>query len=366
MKAIKLLRSPSSVNVARLGFLLLCLLTGMALHYGFGENEEREAVFPMWMALSSGLIIASMMIWLETLIRDISLREFSTGTFGLAVGVFCGWLLTLLHVEQVVFKLMEIKFGADSPIINDQTEALITLAFHVLFIGGMGFMASTLALRSGKEDFAFVVPYVRFRQDGTSGAPLILDREVVLDGRVESVMKSGFIVGRIVVPRMVLDDLQSMVDSQDSTDRQRAQRALDTLARMKSEGGFRVNVHEHPANTSSDEPKNQLVRIAQMLAGRILTTSDEVAKIAEVQGVDVLNLHELAEALKPKVVVGQKVRLALVRAGRDDHQAVGYLADGTMIVVNQAASRMGSTQDVVVISKLETTSGEMVFAELVE
>jgi len=227
-------------------------------------------------------------------------------------------------------------------------------------------MASTLALRSGKEDFAFVVPYVRFRQDGTSGAPLILDREVVLDGRVESVMKSGFIVGRIVVPRMVLDDLQSMVDSQDSTDRQRAQRALDTLARMKSEGGFRVNVHEHPANTSSDEPKNQLVRIAQMLAGRILTTSDEVAKIAEVQGVDVLNLHELAEALKPKVVVGQKVRLALVRAGRDDHQAVGYLADGTMIVVNQAASRMGSTQDVVVISKLETTSGEMVFAELVE
>lgn len=366
MKSLKLLRSPSSVNVARLGFLLLCLMTGMALHYGFGENEANQPFLPMWFAILSSLSLAGTLIWLETLVRDVSLREFSTGTFGLAVGVFCGWLLTQMRIEEVVFKLVEIKFGVDSPMVNDQTQTLIKLAFRVLFIGGMGFVASTLALRSGKEDFAFVVPYVRFRQDGTSGAPLILDREVVLDGRVESVMKSGFLAGRIVVPRMVLEDLQVMVDSQEVADKQRAQRALDALARMKSEGKFRVTVHEHPANTSTDDPKSQLVRIAQILAGRILTTSDEVARIAEVQGVDVLNLHELAEALKPKVVVGQKVRLALVRSGRDDHQAVGYLADGTMIVVNQAASRMGSTQDVVVISKLETTSGEMVFAELVK
>ena len=225
-------------------------------------------------------------------------------------------------------------------------------------------MASTLALRSGKEDFAFVVPYVRFRQDGTSGAPIIVDREAVLDGRIESVMTSGFLAGRIVVPRMVLDDLQAMVDSPEAHDKQRAQRALDALARMKANGKYRLTVHEHPANTSADDPKSQLVRISQMLAGRILTVSDETAKIAEVQGVDVLNLHELVEALKPKVVVGQQVRLALVRGGRDEHQAVGYLADGTMIVVNNAASRMNSTQDVVVISKLETTSGEMVFAEL--
>lgn len=364
MKKILLMRSPSSVNVARLGFLLLCLLTGMALHYGFGDNSEGQAFLPMWFAVLCAVAISGCLIWIETLVRDVSLREFSTGTFGLAVGVFCGWLLTQLKVEELVFQLMEIKFGQDSNMVTDQTQVLISLAFRVLFIGGMGFIASTLALRSGKEDFAFVVPYVRFRQDGTSGAPLILDREVVLDGRVESVMNSGFIAGRLVVPRMVLDDLQAMVDSQDLAERQRAQRALDALARMKAEGKYRLNIHEHPANTSIDEPKNQLVRIAQMLAGRILTTSDEVAKIAEVQGVDVLNLHELAEALKPRVVVGQKVRLALVRAGRDEHQAVGYLADGTMIVVNQAASRMGSTEDVVVISKLETTSGEMVFAEL--
>ena len=360
-----LLRSPSSVNVARLGFLLLCLLTAFALHYGFGQTQSGGDFLPMWFAVLSAVAVAGSLVWLETLVRDVSLREFSTGTFGLAVGVFCGWLLTQLRIEEVVFKLIEIKFGTDSPMVNDQTEALITLAFRVLFIGGMGFVASTLALRSGKEDFAFVVPYVRFRQDGTSGAPLILDREVVLDGRVESVMKSGFLAGRIVVPRMVLEDLQQMVDSQEPADKQRAQRALDALARIKAEGQFRVTIHEHPANPSHDDPKSQLIRIAQMLAGRILTTSDETARLAEVQGIDVLNLHELAEALKPKVVVGQKVRLALVRAGRDDHQAVGYLADGTMIVVNQAASRMNSTQDVVVISKLETTSGEMVFAELV-
>jgi uncharacterized protein YacL len=364
MKKFLLKRSPSSVNVTRLGFLLLCLMTAMALHYGLGDDGQGNDYLPLEISVLAAVVIAGTLVLLENLIRDISLREFSTGTFGLAVGVFCGWLLTQLHMEEILFKMMEIEYGQNSELVTDQKQELITLGFRVFFIGGMGFIASTLALRSGKEDFAFVVPYVRFRQDGTSGAPLILDREVVLDGRVESVMNSGFIAGRIVVPRMVLDDLQNMVDSPESADKQRAQRALDALARMKQGGKYRLTVHEHPSNTSADDPKGQLVRIAQMLAGRILTTNDEVAKIAEVQGVDVLNLHELAEALKPKVVVGQKVRLALVRTGRDDHQAVGYLADGTMIVVNHAASRMGTTQDVVVISKLETTSGEMVFAEL--
>ncbi|GHC55547.1 hypothetical protein [Roseibacillus persicicus] len=364
MKPIKILRSPSSVNVARLGFLLLCLLTGVALHYGFGADSDARDLLPISSAIGGALVIAFLLIWVETLIRDVSLREFSTGTFGLAVGVFCGWLLTQLKVEEVLFKLIEVNAGADSPYMDSSVLDLITLAFRVVFIGGMGFIASTLALRSGKEDFAFVVPYVRFRQDGTSGAPIVVDREAVLDGRIESVMNSGFLAGRVVVPRMVLDDLQNMVDSPEAHDKQRAQRALDALARMKSDGKYRLTVHEHPANTSTDDPMSQLVRIAQMLAGRVLTVSDEIARIAEVQGVDVLNLHELVEALKPRVVVGQQVRLALVRSGRDEHQAVGYLADGTMIVVNNAASRLGSTQDVVVISKLETTSGEMVFAEL--
>ena len=363
MKSFKFLRSPSSVNVARLGFLLLCLLTGVALHYGFGSHEGQDAL-PMSTALACALLVAGCLIWSESLIRDVSLREFSTGTFGLAVGVFCGWLLTQLKVEEVLFQLIEVNADSDSPFRTQSAHDLIGLAFKVLFIGGMGFIASTLALRSGKEDFAFVVPYVRFRQDGTSGAPIVVDREAVLDGRIESVMSSGFLAGRIVVPRMVLDDLQVMMDSPEANDKQRAQRALDAMARMKANSDYRLTVHEHPSNTSSDDPKSQLVRISQMLAGRILTVNDETAKIAEVQGVDVLNLHELVEALKPKVVVGQKVRLALVRTGRDDHQAVGYLADGTMIVVNQAFSKMNTTQDVVVISKLETSSGEMVFAEL--
>lgn len=355
------LRSPSSVNVARLAFLLVCLLTGVALHFGAGVEfvetplgEEKKDILPLSLAILVAILVAGSLIWLETLVRDVSLREFSTGTFGLAVGVFCGWLMTQLRLEDLVIRVFEMEAYGE----------LVGLGFRVLFIGGMGFIASGLALRSGKEDFAFVVPYVRFRQDGTSGAPIVMDTEVVLDGRIEAVMRSGFLAGRLIVPRLVLDELQGMSDSQIPAEKQRAQRALDLMARMKSEGEFRLTVHEHPTNSSHDDPKSELVRIAQMLAGRILTTSEDLQRVAEVQGVDVLNLHDLGEALKPRVIVGERLRLALVRPGKDEHQAVGYLSDGTMIVVNQAASKMGTTQDVVVISKLETSGGEMVFAEM--
>ncbi len=341
------------------------LLTGTAVHYGLGLNSDGDQVVPLSIGILGALAMAGGLIWIETLIRDVSLREFSTGTFGLGVGVFCGWLMTQLKMEELLFSLIELgKDTSEFSYLAAGGREVITLAFRVVCIGGMGFIASTLALRSGKEDFAFVVPYVRFRQDGTSGAPIILDRDAVLDGRVESLMRSGFLAGRIVIPRLVLDELQVMVDSQDTNDKQRSQKALDGLARMRSDSHYRLTVHEHPANSSKDDSLGQLVRISQILAGRILTVNDEVAKLAEVQGVDVLNLHELAEALKPKVGVGHRLRLALVRTGRDDHQAVGYLADGSMIVVNNAANRINQTVDVVVISKLETSSGEMVFAEL--
>ena len=222
----------------------------------------------------------------------------------------------------------------------------------------------TTCLRGNRDDFAFIIPYVRFRQDASSGQPIVLDSEAVIDGRVQGILQSGFLHGRLIVPRFVLDELQSMADSASNGARQRGQRGLDCLERMQMSPDIQISVHDS-RSTREDEPLNsRLIEITRLLGARLMTVDENLSKVAKLQGVDVLNIHELDEALKPTVAVGQRLRLALVRAGKEEHQAVGYLPDGTMIVVNHGVARIGTTVEVIVGSTLQTTGGMIVFGEI--
>jgi len=185
-----------------------------------------------------------------------------------------------------------------------------------------------------------------------------------MDGRLPSLMAAGFLTGRLLIPQFVLEELQVMANSPSAGKRQRGQRGLEVLDQLQKNPGIPISIQDSRGMAEDDSFQGRLVQTAKLLSARIVTTDENLTKVAHLQGADVMNLNDLADALKPSVVVGESVRLALVRAGKDEHQAVGYMPDGTMIVVNHSINKIGTTQDVTVISKLQTSAGEMVFAEL--
>jgi uncharacterized protein YacL len=341
-----------SVNVARLTYLLVCEAAGVAI----ALSTKGTLDITIGTGLLGGLAVALSFIWIETLMKGFSLKGFSTASFGLGVGLFCAWLLTRVEISN----LLELAFRDD---LQDEVNAL-RLAIDITLFASLGFLGATLALRSNRDEFAFIIPYVRFRQDASSGLPVVLDADAVMDGRVLRIFRSGFLHGRLIVPRFVLEDLQALASSLSPGDRQRAQRGLDSLEEMQKATDIQVSLHETSPAAETETTNTRLIETARLLNARLMTVDENLAKIAKIQGLDVLNIHDLDEALKPTITVGERVRLPLVRTGKEDHQGVGYLPDGTMIVVNHAVSKIGSTVDAIVISTLHTASGTMVFAEL--
>ena len=351
--------SSPSVNVARLTYQGICAAAGGAIALSTkGTLIEVQMSTGIWM----GLGVATVFIWLETLMKGFTLRGFSTATFGLAVGLLCAWLLTRVEIS----KLLELAFRdrLETKENSDVMVSALRLAFDVALFASLGFLGAVLSLRGNRDDFAFIIPYVRFRQDASSGQPVVLDLDAVIDGRVMAIMHSGFLHGRLIVPRFVLDELQAMAHSTSTGNRQRGQRGLDCLERMQKAPDLQISIHDTQPAQGSETANARLIETARMIGARLMTVDETLGKVAKLQGLDVLNIHELDEALKPAMVVGQKTRIALVRTGKEDHQAVGYLPDGTMIVVNHAVAKIGTTVEVIVVSTLQTTSGMMVFAEL--
>ena len=350
--------SPPSVTVARLTYQLVCAAAGAAI-----ALSTKGTLFEINLSTGvlSGLGVATLFIWMESLMKGFTLRGFSTATFGLAVGLLCAWLLTRVEIS----KLLELAFREQLEAKGNSEVAInaMRLALDVTLFASLGFLGAVLSLRGNRDDFAFIIPYVRFRQDAASGQPLVLDLDAVIDGRVVGILRSGFLHGRVIVPRFVLDELQAMADAATNSNRQRGQRGLDCLERMQKAPDIQISIHDTPPARDAETFNVRIIDAARMLNARLMTADENLAKVAKLQGVDVLNIHELDEALKPSVTVGQRIRIALVRTGKEDHQGVGYLPDGTMIVVNHAVAKIGSTVDVLVVSTLQTSSGMMVFAD---
>lgn len=332
-----------SIRLVRAMFFALSVFVGIAVALGMEE--------PAWVGALFGLAYMGLLLGLDVVFARFTLRDFSHATVGLAIGLFCAWLVTRIGIFQLAY--------FQSQPNADMMRTIIELCIH----GSLAFLGISFALRSDRDHFAFLIPFVRFRLEGSEGEPVVLDQSVASDSRVLRLLATGFLSGTVVVPRFVLDELQRLADSDDLIHSQKGKRGLELIEKLRGLPDARVSVHENAGG--AELPIDvRLVSLAREVNARLLTNDEALAKVARLRGITVLSFPELIAALSVELGVGDELTLALTKSGKEKHQAVGYLENGTMIVVNQAAALLGQTVDVVVCGAYTTSAGRLIFAEL--
>ncbi len=328
-----------SIWAIRIFFLLLCSLGGFAISQVRPEMIQNGALGVVIGCGFGGLLIA-----LDEMLKGFSLRTFSSVTFGLVLGTIISWLV----YESGLFEWAE--------------PAQIWMIRLGLFLG-FSYIGILLALRSNKEDFSLIIPYVRFARQNQPEELLLLDTSVIIDGRVIALFEMNLFEGIVVVPRFVLQELQQLADSADATKRERGRRGLELLNRLQRNARTPVKIHEAevPEETETDA---KLVRLARTLNARLFTNDYNLSRVAELQSVRLVSINEIARVLKHTILPGDQFDLRIVREGREKGQGAGYLPDGTLIVVNEGEKLVGQTVAVEVVNQLQTGAGTMFFARV--
>jgi uncharacterized protein YacL len=331
----------TSLWAIRIFFLSLCTMAGFAV------SQVREEFVGVSHAGIIGMVMGfgfgGWMVALDEMLKGFSLRAFSATTFGLLLGT----VVALLVDHSGLF---------DSTV--DHVRLLIRLG---LFLG-FGYIGIILAMRSNKEDFSLIIPYVRFAPQNKPDNLLLLDTSVIIDGRIADLIETHFLEGLIVVPRFVLKEIQQIADSTDAIKRARGRRGLEMLNRLQRNTNTEVRIHDGDF-PEEKEVDTKLVRLARNLNAKLFTNDYNLAKIAELQKVSHVNLHEVSKCLKVTLLPGETLQLKLVREGKDKGQGIGYLPDGTMVVVNNGLPFIGQQIEVQVQTLLQTGAGVIVFAE---
>ncbi|MDO8675801.1 MAG: TRAM domain-containing protein [Candidatus Omnitrophota bacterium] len=290
-----------------------------------------------------GIIGAAVLIAMELTMRQVSVRGLSSMVFGLLLGIFMAKLVS------DIFSLLPL-----GDVLQPILRVVLTLVFS--------YLGAVMALR-GKDEFNLIIPYVRFKRQDLKAGVVLLDSSAIIDGRIADIFKTGFLGGRLVVPRLILHELQRLADSSDDIKRGRGRRGLELLKNMQKDTAADVHIHED--DLSGPEPVDlKLVKLAKLMDARICTTDFNLSRMASIQGIEMLHIHDLVNAVKPMVFTGEEIEVRLVKDGKEPNQAVGYMEDGTMVVVSDGKRALGQTVKVSVTSALQTQAGRMIFAKL--
>ena len=323
----------------RLVFIALCAVAGGLVCL---TSPQWDRFQPM--AISIGFLIGVLVVLTDVLLRGFSLRGLSAVSFGLAVGLLVAYMV---HV---------------SPLLAEGDPQVLFLVRLGLFLI-IPYLCTVIALR-GKDEFNLVIPYVRFVPHEVDVPLVVVDTSALIDGRMAKVCEAGFLSVALVIPRFVLDELHAVADSSDPHKQARGRRGIDTLNLLRKIKNVDIRTPESDVAKKQDVDA-KLVFLAQSMRAKLLTTDFNLAKMAEFHGVHWLNLNVLAKALRPDLIIGEQLEVELVKPGKDDGQAVGYLEDGSMVVVGNARTLIGRQVHVEITSVLPSAGGKMIFARLV-
>ena len=329
----------------RAGFLVISILLGLTVGSMMGAGTMRHAAVG---AVAGGLLGGVLVLVESFLLERFPLRVLVAGSIGFGLGLFLSGLSVFL------MSLLHLLFPSSSMIVRvSALAALFTFPYLGLVLG----------IRYGKASEAGDGTDVKStEQDGT---PKLLDTSVIIDGRIADLCETGFIEGKFIIPQFILQELQHISDSTDSLKRARGRRGLDILNHIQKNHDVVVEIIEDDF-PHIKEVDAKVVELGKKLGAKILTNDLNLNKVAELQGVRVLNINELSNALKPVVLPGEMMRVFVLKEGKEAGQGVAYLDDGTMVVVDNARRCIGKNIDVVVTSVLQTSAGRMIFTRLLE
>ena len=295
-------------------------------------------------------------------LQGISANDLVGGTLGLIAGLIIAFLVTQVYTD----------------IISGVLNLTLSICIYVL-MGYIGmvvgnkklpevFAASIAAKRMAARAAAEENPYADYNMKDNkkrNAIPKILDTSVIIDGRIVEIMKTGFLEGPIVIPEFVLVELRHIADSSDALKRNRGRRGLDILNKIQEDYGIEIyNTDSEKALKDIPEVDVKLLKLAQIMKGKVVTNDFNLNKVSVIKGVPVLNINELANAMKPMVIPGEVMTVTLIKQGKEAGQAVAYLDDGTMIVVEDGRKKIGQTLDINVTSVLQTAAGRMIFGKV--
>lgn len=323
----------------RLFFLLISVLACVLMAY---QIEE----WSLPLVLVVGMGIASLVILVDLMLEGFSLRGLSALTFGLIIGGAIAYLLS----SSPLFEPLE-----DDP----DLASTLYLSRLVLYVVSM-YLATVVALR-GRDEFNLVIPYVRFSAETVETPLVVVDTSALIDGRIAPICASKWMGQALLIPRFVLDELQSIADSPDAVRKDKGRKGLEVLNRLRQMQHVDLRIHESDVSDQR-AVDSKLVFLAESMKAKLLTTDYNLAKMAEFHGVEWLNITSLVKALNQEISIGTRVSVELVRAGKDAGQAIGYLPDGSMVVVNGGSAQIGKEVRVEVDSVVPTAGGKMIFA----
>lgn len=337
-------------------FILMVTFTMLAVLRGQGAAARYEGVSDRWYIM----IVIAVVLFLTALAVDLLVPTKKIATItGILIGILAGMIATLAlgWVLDLVLESWVPESEALKALKPAVSSLKVILGITLCYIG-----VSTVL--QTQDDFRLVIPYVEFAKQVRGVRPVIVDTSALIDGRLVDIAATGFIQSALVIPRSVIAELQLLADNSESMTRAKGRRGLEVIAKLQRSPKMDVTIDETPVSSKATD--QALVELARGMSGVIMTLDVGLARVAAIQSIPVLNLNDLANAMKSSLLPGEQFTIKLIRPGEQQGQAVGYLPDGTMVVSEDGGPRIGESVALVVTSSLQTSAGRLIFARLAQ